>query len=209
MGISNKGFIIDTSRDGQTTERANCSNWCSISNALIPHSLVFSPFSLLLFYFIFLPSRYFFDEEQISKDLASESDLWQPQATSACPTLMLWYGSRLQVFAFLYFPLSVLPLIPSTPLPSTSPSLLRPSRSRSLLLMLTIGESDGTSDKSAQRFDYHCASPDRYKSLSFLSPLSPSLTPLTNYYSFIPAPEAGMWFPAFFIQLAQLANPPL
>ncbi|KAF1810821.1 1,4-beta-D-glucan cellobiohydrolase C [Eremomyces bilateralis CBS 781.70] len=49
------------------------------------------------------------------------------------------------------------------------------------------GESDGTSDSSATRFDGKCAS-------------GSSLTP---------APEAGNWFQAYFEQLLTNANPPL
>jgi cellulose 1,4-beta-cellobiosidase len=48
------------------------------------------------------------------------------------------------------------------------------------------GESDGTSDTSAARYDYHCG-------------LSDSLQP---------APEAGTWFQAYFEQLLTNANPP-
>nr|AAW64927.1 cellobiohydrolase family 6 [Thermochaetoides thermophila] len=48
------------------------------------------------------------------------------------------------------------------------------------------GESDGTSDTSAARYDYHCG-------------LSDALTP---------APEAGQWFQAYFEQLLINANPP-
>jgi len=49
------------------------------------------------------------------------------------------------------------------------------------------GESDGTSDPSAPRFDAACASPD----------------------SASPAPQAGEWFPAYFQDLARNASPPL
>ncbi|RPA82945.1 cellulase [Ascobolus immersus RN42] len=49
------------------------------------------------------------------------------------------------------------------------------------------GESDGTSDQSAVRFDAHCRSES----------------------SHIPAPEAGQWFNEFFITLVKNANPPL
>jgi cellulose 1,4-beta-cellobiosidase len=49
------------------------------------------------------------------------------------------------------------------------------------------GESDGSSDGGAPRYDWHCSSGD----------------------SFIPAPQAGLWFNDFFVMLAQNANPPL
>lgn len=48
------------------------------------------------------------------------------------------------------------------------------------------GESDGTSDTSAARYDYHCGLSDALK----------------------PAPEAGQWFQAYFEQLLVNANPP-
>ncbi|KAF4958297.1 hypothetical protein FGADI_2463 [Fusarium gaditjirri] len=47
------------------------------------------------------------------------------------------------------------------------------------------GESDGTSDTSAARYDYHCGLDDALK----------------------PAPEAGTWFQAYFEQLLDNANP--
>eukprot|EP01112_Ceratiomyxa_fruticulosa_P005984 TRINITY_DN1677_c0_g1_i9.p1 TRINITY_DN1677_c0_g1~~TRINITY_DN1677_c0_g1_i9.p1 ORF type:complete len:625 (+),score=143.63 TRINITY_DN1677_c0_g1_i9:270-2144(+) len=49
----------------------------------------------------------------------------------------------------------------------------------------TPGESDGTSDANAPRFDYHCTSVDS----------------LSN------APQAGNWFPAQFLMLVQNARP--
>uniref|UniRef100_A0A0W0FPX2 Glucanase n=1 Tax=Moniliophthora roreri TaxID=221103 RepID=A0A0W0FPX2_MONRR len=49
------------------------------------------------------------------------------------------------------------------------------------------GESDGTSNSSSVRFDAHCGQSD----------------------AFIPAPEAGTWFQAYFEQLVSKANPPL
>jgi len=49
------------------------------------------------------------------------------------------------------------------------------------------GESDGTSDSSAVRFDPHCGSVDSVK----------------------PAPEAGNWFSSYFVMLANNANPSL
>lgn len=47
------------------------------------------------------------------------------------------------------------------------------------------GESDGTSDTSADRYDSHCGFEDALK----------------------PAPEAGTWFQAYFEQLLVNANP--
>ncbi|KAI5803675.1 1,4-beta-D-glucan cellobiohydrolase C [Geopyxis carbonaria] len=47
------------------------------------------------------------------------------------------------------------------------------------------GESDGTSDTSASRYDYHCGLSDALQ----------------------PAPEAGTWFQAYFEQLLTNANP--
>ncbi|KAJ5957566.1 1 4-beta cellobiohydrolase [Penicillium viridicatum] len=49
------------------------------------------------------------------------------------------------------------------------------------------GESDGTSDSSATRFDAHCGYSDALQ----------------------PAPEAGTWFQAYFAQLVENANPSL
>ncbi|KAK4097596.1 glycoside hydrolase family 6 protein [Parathielavia hyrcaniae] len=48
------------------------------------------------------------------------------------------------------------------------------------------GESDGTSDTTAARYDHHCGLADSLK----------------------PAPEAGQWFQAYFEQLLTNANPP-
>lgn len=47
------------------------------------------------------------------------------------------------------------------------------------------GEGDGTSDTSAVRYDAHCGYADALK----------------------PAPEAGAWFQAYFVQLLKNANP--
>ncbi|SPO03291.1 probable cellulose 1,4-beta-cellobiosidase II precursor [Cephalotrichum gorgonifer] len=47
------------------------------------------------------------------------------------------------------------------------------------------GECDGTSDTSAARYDHHCGLEDALK----------------------PAPEAGQWFQAYFVQLLTNANP--
>jgi cellulose 1,4-beta-cellobiosidase len=49
------------------------------------------------------------------------------------------------------------------------------------------GDSDGTANPSEPRFDPSCRSDD----------------------SALDAPQAGVWFPSYFIQLAQNANPPL
>ncbi|KAJ3564652.1 hypothetical protein NP233_g8155 [Leucocoprinus birnbaumii] len=49
------------------------------------------------------------------------------------------------------------------------------------------GESDGTSDSTAARFDPNCVSPD----------------------ATVPAPEAGTWFDDYFQMLVKNANPPL
>eukprot|EP01113_Clastostelium_recurvatum_P012258 TRINITY_DN1634_c0_g1_i1.p1 TRINITY_DN1634_c0_g1~~TRINITY_DN1634_c0_g1_i1.p1 ORF type:complete len:418 (-),score=107.59 TRINITY_DN1634_c0_g1_i1:61-1221(-) len=51
----------------------------------------------------------------------------------------------------------------------------------------TPGEADGTSNSTAPRYDFHCGSTD----------------------SFIPAPQAGQWFPDYFIMLAKNAIPAL
>jgi len=109
VGITNKGFIIDTSRNGVPGARENCSNWCNINGA--------------------------------------------------------GFGVR----------------------PIAQPTGLGISNLDALYWLKTPGESDGTSNKSSARFDFHCASPD----------------------SKVPAPEAGVWFPEFYIMLAQNANPPL
>src|SRR5690606_20621274 len=49
------------------------------------------------------------------------------------------------------------------------------------------GDSDGTADQGAARFDENCASPDATAG----------------------APEAGQWFHSYFVKLVQGANPPL
>ncbi|KIJ47919.1 glycoside hydrolase family 6 protein [Sphaerobolus stellatus SS14] len=49
------------------------------------------------------------------------------------------------------------------------------------------GESDGTSNSSAARYDTHCGQSDAAQ----------------------PAPEAGTWFQSYFVTLVQNANPPL
>jgi len=109
VGIANKGFIIDSSRDGVPGTRSNCSNWCNINHS--------------------------------------------------------GFGIR----------------------PVATPSGLGIGNLDALYWVKTPGESDGTSDKTSPRYDYHCTSTD----------------------SFVPAPEAGNWFPEFFIMLAQNANPAL
>ncbi len=48
------------------------------------------------------------------------------------------------------------------------------------------GESDGTSDTSANRYDSYCGKPDAYK----------------------PSPEAGTWNQDYFEMLIENANPP-
>ena len=72
-------------------------------------------------------------------------------------------------------------------LPTTDVSDLGLSILDALVWIKTPGESDGTSDSTAQRFDAHCASQD----------------------SFIPSPEAGEWSADFFVDLCKNANPPL
>lgn len=47
------------------------------------------------------------------------------------------------------------------------------------------GESDGTSNQTATRYDFHCGQSDALQ----------------------PAPEAGTWFEAYFEQLLTNANP--
>ena len=51
----------------------------------------------------------------------------------------------------------------------------------------TPGDSDGTSDPTAARFDKNCASQDAASG----------------------APEAGQWFTSYFLELVKNANPPL
>jgi len=109
-GITGKYFVIDTSRDGVTNERKDCSNWCNIKNAGLG-------------------------------------------ARPSTDTSITGLGSLVDAFIWIKTP----------------------------------GESDGTSDQSAPRYDYHCGSSD----------------------SFIPSPEAGQWNAGHFIQMAQNAIPPL
>jgi cellulose 1,4-beta-cellobiosidase len=109
VGISNKAFIIDTSRNGVINARSSCSNWCNINNAGL--------------------------------------------------------GVR----------------------PTAAPAGLGVSNIDALLWVKPPGESDGTSDTTAARYDAHCGSVDSVQ----------------------PAPEAGQWFPSYFTMLATNANPPL
>jgi len=109
-GISNKYFVVDTSRNGISNERRDCSNWCNIKGA----GLGLRP---------------------------------------SIDTSVTGLGSLVDAFVWIKTP----------------------------------GESDGTSNSSSPRYDFHCGSSD----------------------SFIPAPEAGEWFSTYFVQLAQNAIPPL
>jgi len=108
-GITGKAFIIDTSRNGVTNERQDCSNWCNIKGAGL--------------------------------------------------------GTR----------------------PTASTSFTGVSNIDALYWLKTPGESDGTSDSSAPRYDAHCSSQD----------------------SFTPSPQAGNWFDAYFVQLVKNAVPAL
>lgn len=108
-GITNKGFVIDTSRNGQTTMRSDCSNWCNINHS----------------------------------------------GLGIRPTSNTNVTGLTNVDAFFW--------------------------------LKTPGESDGTSDQSAPRYDFHCGSVDSY----------------------IPSPQAGLWNSPFFVMLVQNANPPL
>jgi len=110
VGITGKGFIIDTGRNGVPGPRKDCSNWCNINNA----GLGIRPTS---------------DTAAISGINIIDAFYW----------------------------------------------------------LKTPGESDGTSDQNAPRYDYHCGSSD----------------------SFIPAPQAGQWNSDYFVMLVNNANPPL
>jgi len=110
VGITNKGYIIDTGRNGVTNMRKDCSNWCNINHA----GLGIRPTS---------------DTAAISGINIIDAFYW----------------------------------------------------------LKTPGESDGTSDQNAPRYDYHCGSSD----------------------SFIPAPQAGQWNSDYFVMVVQNANPPL
>ena len=104
-GITDKGYIIDTSRNGVAESRTVWGNWCNIAKAGIGERPAVAPRPLLDAYFWVKPP----------------------------------------------------------------------------------GDSDGTSDRSAARFDENCASADARAD----------------------APEAGQWFPAHLIEMMKVANPPL
>ena len=104
-GILNKGFLIDTSRNGRAGIRSKSGHWCNIAGAGLGE---------------------------------------RPRATPA-PNVDAYFWIKVP------------------------------------------GESDGTSDPKAARFDATCASPD----------------------SAPDAPEAGTFFPAYFAKLVENANPPL
>jgi cellulose 1,4-beta-cellobiosidase len=108
-GITNKGYIIDTSRNGVPNTRSSCSNWCNIK------------------------------------------------------------GSGLGIR------------------PTTSTSFTGINILDALHWAKVPGESDGTSNTSSSRYDFHCGSVD----------------------SVLPAPEAGTWFPSYFLSLVENANPAL
>jgi len=108
VGLTNMGFIIDTSRDGVANARKDCSNWCNINNS--------------------------------------------------------GFGTR----------------------PMATPNL-GVAAIDALYWIKTPGESDGTSNTTSPRYDYHCTSSD----------------------SKVPAPEAGRWYADFFVMLAQNAQPSL
>jgi cellulose 1,4-beta-cellobiosidase len=110
VGITNKGYIIDTGRNGVTNMRKDCSNWCNINHS----GLGIRPTS---------------DTAAISGINIIDAFYW----------------------------------------------------------LKTPGESDGTSDSSAERYDFHCGSSDSY----------------------IPSPQAGLWNSDFFLMLVQNANPAL
>jgi len=109
VGITGKSFIIDTSRNGVTDMRKDCSNWCNINGA----GLGMRPTS-------------------DTKD-------------SGIDNLDAYFWLK------------------------------------------TPGESDGSSDPNAPRYDYHCGSADSFK----------------------PSPQAGEWDSDFFVMLVKNAKPPL
>jgi cellulose 1,4-beta-cellobiosidase len=104
-GITGKGFIIDTGRNGKDGVRTKWGNWCNVKGAGIGERPKIKPAPLI------------------------DAYLW-----------------------------------------------VKPP-----------GESDGTSDKNAKRFDENCVSPDAAAN----------------------APEAGEWFQSHFLEMAKNANPPL
>ena len=105
VGIQNKGFLVDTSRNGKGGIRQQWGSWCNVQGAGIGERPVANPVAGVDAYFWIKPP----------------------------------------------------------------------------------GEADGTSDASAPRFDLSCANPDA--------------TP--------GAPQAGTWFPSYFLGLVKNANPPL
>jgi cellulose 1,4-beta-cellobiosidase len=105
VGIANKGFLVDTSRNGQAEIRSRWGNWCNIRGAGLG------------------------ERPQIAPRDGVDAYFW-----------------------------------------------IKPP-----------GDSDGTADASAARFDENCASPDA--------------TP--------GAPEAGQWFHPYFVELVKNAEPPL
>jgi cellulose 1,4-beta-cellobiosidase len=105
VGITDKGFLIDTSRNGRTGIRSKSGHWCNISGAGLGE---------------------------------------RPRAAPA-PGVDAYFWIKVP------------------------------------------GESDGTSDPKAPRFDAVCASPDSARD----------------------APEAGTFFPAYFVKLVEQANPPV
>jgi cellulose 1,4-beta-cellobiosidase len=109
VGITGKGYIIDTARNGVPDTRKDCSNWCNINHSGLGI---------------------------------------RPTSNTA--------ASGLGIIDAYYW-------------------------------LKTPGESDGTSDQNAERYDFHCGSEDSFK----------------------PSPQAGQWNAAFFVMLVQNANPPL
>ncbi|KAF9473876.1 cellobiohydrolase [Pholiota conissans] len=71
--------------------------------------------------------------------------------------------------------------------PTASQSVLNNTNVDAIVWVKPGGESDGTSDPSAARFDANCVSP----------------------VSQVPAPEAGSWFNAYVVNLVKNADPPL
>jgi len=109
-GIRDKGYIIDTGRNGVTNMRKDCSNWCNINHA----------------------------------------------GLGIRPTSNTAAIAGINIIDAFYW-------------------------------LKTPGESDGTSDSSAPRYDFHCGSSDSYT----------------------PAPQAGLWNGDYFVMLVQNANPPI
>jgi len=109
VGITGKGFIIDTARSGVTDMRSDCSNWCNINHSGL--------------------------------GIRPTSDT----ASSGVGNIDAYYWLK------------------------------------------TPGESDGSSDSNAPRYDFHCGSVDSFK----------------------PSPQAGQWNADFYVMLVQNANPAL